>query len=76
MALVKGSEVVKKLHEMKGGDEVVVNGAVVLRLPGNEWKVSPKGLLGDYDTKAVFLYTSDLAEEFGLENTFQFDEVP
>ena len=43
-------------------DEVVIDGAVWLRMPG-EFKVSPWGLQGNYDKDCYWVSEAELTEE-------------
>jgi len=66
-----------KIAKLKEGDEVVINGILYTRLDSDEikeWKVSPYGLIGDYDQACYWLDSESLLDE--LVNTTDLTRPP
>lgn len=56
------SDTVRSLRALPVGEEMVVDGAIWYRGTWREWKVSPKGLAGDYDTNCYWVDSVELDE--------------
>lgn len=56
-------ETIKALKKLSVFDEMTVDGTVWTRFPDGEFKVSPHGLTGDYDTDCRWLDDADLETE-------------
>lgn len=56
-----------KVASLKDGQEIVISGIVYTRLDdiddSKEWKVSPYGLIGDYDKACYWLDSESLVDE-------------
>lgn len=71
--MMKGSVVISKLRRLGEMSEVVVDGVTWTKLPDNEFKVSPLGTKGDYDTGCLWVDAEELPDRFPSEETFEFE---
>jgi len=59
------NEIRNALKSLLDSGEICVDGAVWLKLKADrEFKVSPKGLKGDYDTHSYFVSFDELEDQF------------
>lgn len=65
MKTITASETVKKLNRLADMGELVVNGKLWTKFKdSDEFKVSPKGTSGDYDTDCYFVSSPVDESEF------------
>lgn len=67
---VSNKQVVQKLRQLGEMGEIVIDGQIWTKM-GEEFKVSPRGLSGDFDTNCHWIHQEELDYGFGAPIVYE-----